>query len=133
VLADDAFVDEGADVFPITSPDQEEDLRRYAHREPIVHLWARGRDDFLALHRGQGALGEGPVENVLVLHQGLATTLHLDSESGHVRGLSWRGRPSDGVTRDVVETFTELEEIEGVLLPTARSVAAVDWGPMLRR
>jgi len=60
---------------------------------------------------------------VIVRHRGLATTLHLDPVSGRVVGLSWRGRPNDGITADVVEVFSAWREVDGVLLPVDRSVS----------
>ena len=123
VLARDSFVDEGDAVFPLTSPDQKDDLRRYAQREPIALLWARARDGFLAVHKGAGELDGHAVENVQVWSDGLATTLHLDPESGRVRGLSWRGRAGSGVTSDVVETFGAYSRVDRVLLPGQRTVS----------
>jgi YHS domain-containing protein len=123
VLAAEAFVDDGESVLAMTSHDQLADLRRFAQREPIAHLWARGEEGFLAEHLGAGRLGDVPVEDVRVRRAGLATTLHLDPDSGRVLGLSWRGRADDGVTRDVVEAFTEWRDVEGVLVPSARIVS----------
>ena len=123
VLGKSDFTVEDGTPYPLASPDQRHDLRRFAHREPLTLLWARGTDDFLAVHRGTGELAGVDVEDVLVQHAGILTTLHLDAADGRVRGLSWRGRIGDGRTRDVVETFTAWQEVDGVRLPTARTVA----------
>ncbi len=125
VLAESAFVDEGGAVFPVTSPDQVLDLRRFAHREPIALLWASAGSDLLAAWTGTSKLPGNPgvrVVDVIVHHAGLVTTLHLDPESCKILGLSWRGRAIDGVTRDVVEVFTDWRDVGGALIPTGRTV-----------
>jgi YHS domain-containing protein len=122
VLARESFVAEDDELFPVTSPDQLLDLRRLAQREPLALLWARNDEGILVSHVGSGQLADQAVEDVLVLHSGLATTLHLDPDSGRLRGISWRGRPGDGMTRAVVEVFTDWREVSGVLLPVARRV-----------
>lgn len=124
LVAREASLDDDGEQFAVTSPDQLDDLRRIAQREPLAHFWARAQPGFVALHLGAGELGGAPVENVLVQHAGLTTTLHLEPESARVLGLSWRGRASDGVTREIVETFTDWRELDGVLLPIARMVRA---------
>ena len=69
--------------------------------------------------------------------EGLLTTLHLDPATARMRGLSWDGRPFEGATRHVVETFTDGREVAGVLVPSARTVTSdgdderglsVEWG-----
>ena len=91
------------------------------------------------MHAGEGRLGAAPVVDVVVRHAGLITTLHLDPETACIRGLSWHGRPSEGATRHVVETFTDSRDVAGVLLPSARTVTAdsedksglaVAWGTL---
>jgi len=123
-LAESATGSDGGERFAVTSPDQLEDLRRLAQREPLVLLWARGRPDFVAGHLGPGRLGEREVEEVEVRLDGLSTTLLLDPASARILGLRWRGRPGEGVTREVVETFVEGREVEGLSLPLAREVLA---------
>ena len=108
----------------LSSPDQLDDLRRFVVREPLGMLWARTRKDFVALAMGPGLLGEQPVENLLVRVDGLLTTWHMDPESGRLLGLSWRGRLNDGVTRDLVETFTRFELVDGLVTPAERQVSA---------
>jgi len=124
VAQGDAFTVEEGTAFDVTSPDQKNDLRRQVHREPLGILWARGREDFTALPTGESELGGNPVVDVAVRFDGLATTLHLRPETGLILGLSWRGRPSEGVTRDVVETFTLWRTVEGVNVPAGRKVVA---------
>jgi YHS domain-containing protein len=122
VLSEDSFLAEDGHVIDLVSPAQRVDLLRHAYREPLALLWARGRSDFRAVHRGERRLGELEVVDLDVRAAGLATTLHLDPPSGAVVGLSWRGRPADGSTRDVVETFTDWRTVDGLEVPTARRV-----------
>jgi len=128
VVADQVSLIEDRDRIDVTSPEQVADLHRIAQREPIVLLWARASNGFLALHTGQGELAGEPVEELLVRSQGLTTTLQLDTETGQILGMSWRGRATDGVTRQVGETFTDWQTVSGVLIPTARTVT-VDGEP----
>lgn len=120
-----ASVDEGDGPVWISSPDFIADLRRYLHREPLFLLWARNERGF----RAHVAVTEQPVRfgsrrayEVIVSYQGARTRLFLDPDSRRIVGLSWRGRLNDGVTREIVERFTEFREVEGVLVPIAREV-----------
>ena len=122
VVGEESFVDEREGRFSVTSPEQISDLRRIALREPVVLLWARGEEGFEAGYEGPGRLAGQAVENLSVRYAGLSTTLHLDPGSGQVLGISWRGRPTEGITRDVVETFTDWTTVDGVLSPVARIV-----------
>ena len=124
----EAYVLEEGERFSITSPDLLGDLRRVAHREPLAHLWAQGSEDFLILDLGPGELAGSAVENVLVHHDDLSTTLHLDSESARIVGLSWTGRLDSGLTTRQVETFSDWREVSGVLIPMGHSVT-IDGEP----
>lgn len=127
VVGDAPFVEEGLEPgdpsFAITSPEQRADVLRYAHREPLSFLRARGERGFRAAYLGPGRLDGNEVANVLVEHQGLQTTLHLDPASARIRGITWRGRLDDGVTREISETFTVWSDVDGVVFPTGRTVA----------
>lgn len=122
VLAEDSFVEDAQGAFPVTSPDQHEDLRRHVHREPLALLRARASRGFLALHQGAGELDGSTVENVLVIFGGVSSVLHLDPRSGAVLGMSWSGRANGGVTRQVVEVFTDWSVLAGMRLASGRRV-----------
>jgi hypothetical protein len=122
IVAGESFVERDGGVLALTNPDQLADLRRFAHREALVHLWARGSEDFVAIHVGAGEQDGAPVERVLVHHAGLTTTLHLEPGSGRIVGTAWTGRVTDGMTRDVVDAFVDEREAGGALLPYGRAV-----------
>lgn len=122
VVADAVFTLEEGREDPVTSAAARTDLRRFAYREPLTILWSRSRDGFVAEHLGAGRLGETDVVDVRVTADAVATTLHLDPDTGSILGLSWRGRPNDGITRDVTETFTTWRTVAGVRVPSARTV-----------
>lgn len=128
VAAGDAFSVEDGEVFDTKSEEERRDLERFAHREPLFLLWERKRAGFRAAHAGEGVLVSDTVVDVAVELDGLVTTLHLDPETARIRGLSWTGRPNDGITHAVTETFTEWRTVDGVVVPAARAVT-VDGMP----
>lgn len=109
--------------FRVTSADQLADLRRFVLREPLALLWMRAREGVQVVDLGAGELDGTPVQRVRLEADGLATTMLLDQQSGRILGIAWRGRLGGGMTRDVVESFSAWQELDGVLLPRARSVA----------
>ncbi len=118
-----AFTTEEADVFDLCAA-EEHDARRHALRELLPLLWARHQPAFRCRHRGASTLADLPVEDLEVFVFGMATTLHLARDTHRVEGISWRGRLNDGRTRAVRERFGGWTEVDGVLMPLARTALA---------
>lgn len=72
---------------------------------------------------GEGKLGETPVEFVKVWLNGAASRLAVESATGKLLQLSYRGRDGTTTIGDSVRTYTAFATAKDITLPTAYSVS----------
>jgi hypothetical protein len=90
-------------------------LERELYRHPLAILKARRSPGFVAVAAGKGKIGETEVEFLKAGFKGATTTLGVDVKTGRILQVSYRGR--SGAFGDVVKTFSDFREVNGVVLP----------------
>jgi zinc protease len=86
-------------------------------RSPLMLLRQRNAAGFKATATGAGKSGDSPVEQVLVDAGGDPVTLGIDPKTGRVLSVSYRGSGPTGAPADVVQTFSDFRDVNGVTLP----------------
>lgn len=90
-------------------------LEREFYRHPLAILKARRSPGFVAFASGKGKVGETEVELLKVGYKGATTTLAIDTQTGRTLQAAYRGR--SGGFGDVVKTFSDFREVNGIILP----------------
>lgn len=94
-------------------------LERALYREALAILKARKEKGFVAFAAGKGEVGETEVELLKVGFKGATSTLSIDPKTGRVLQISYRDRK--GAYGDVVKTFSDFREIDGLVMPFGAS------------
>lgn len=97
-----------------------------ALREPIALLAVRGRGGFVAVARGERAVGDRRAHDVAVSFFGATTTLWIDVEDGRVLGASYHGRLGSSGNADVELRFEDFRAVDGFVLPFVRKARIGD-------
>lgn len=119
-----AVVMSGGDAFAITNegvnpiPDAyRADQQRELNRRPLAILRARKNSGFSAAAIGSATIADNNVEEILVTIDGLSQVLGIDPASGRILSLSYKRRGPGGEFGQVVKTFSDFREVNGVTLP----------------
>ena len=119
-----AIVLSGSEAFVITKegvnpmPDSyRADQQRELNRKPLAILRARKNSGFGAAAIGSATVSDNNVEQVSVTIGGLSHTLGIDPASGRILSLSYKRRGPGGEFGQVVKTFSDFREVNGVTLP----------------
>jgi YHS domain-containing protein len=95
-----------------------DDIRRQSELTVLEIVRARHRPDFKASYIGAEKRENGTTEQVEASFDGLYLKLGIDAASGQIVSLAYRGRNrSNGELGDVVKTFADYRNIEGLTLP----------------
>lgn len=125
---DQSFVQTPQGVQPM--PDQLRGrLTASLYRLPAVLLGARGEEGFQAVAQGEGEVDGTTVRKVHVEYAGESQVLGLDAE-GRVLSIEYRGEGMGGAPGDIVQTFSDFREVDGLLLPFA-STTTFNGDPMM--
>jgi YHS domain-containing protein len=90
-------------------------LERELFRHPLAILKARRSPGFVAVAAGKGKVGETDVEFLKVGFKGATSALAIDAKTGRILQIAYRDRkPAFG---DLVKTFSDFREVNGVVLP----------------
>jgi zinc protease len=109
---------------------QAADLSKSFHRQQIGLLKLRKESGFAAVFEGNGEVEGTSVENVRVEVRGERLSLAIDPASGHILQLTYRGQNMQGVPGEVVQTFSDFRQVQGVTVPF-RSVSTFNGEPLL--
>lgn len=90
-------------------------LEREFYRQPLAILKARRSPEFRAVVGGSGKIGDADVDFVSVGVKGATTRLSIDQRTGRILQISYRGR--NGPIGEIVKTFSDFREVDGMLLP----------------
>ncbi|HEX9004964.1 MAG TPA: hypothetical protein VGB07_33950 [Blastocatellia bacterium] len=90
-------------------------LERALYREPLAILKARREKGFAAFAAGKGQAGETEIELLKIGFKGATSTLGIDAKTGRVLQIAYRDRK--GAFGDLVKTFSDFREVDGLLLP----------------
>ena len=105
------------------APVQMRALRRFFQTQPLYILKSRGRADFVAVHEGSDTVNGRPVERIAVGFDGLKVSLYIDAENGRILKQAYRGRGPEMWFGTVAKTFEDFQDINGLALPTAFTIA----------
>lgn len=94
--------------------------RLFAH-EPVVILRARGKPGFVAFDAGAGEIDGVATRKLSVWFDGSATVLHLNAE-GTIVAAQYRGRGPKLTLGEMLVTFSDWRECDGLRLPATRRV-----------
>lgn len=95
-----------------------DDIRRQSELTVLEIVRARHRPDFKAAYVGAEKRENGTMEQVEVSFDGLYLKLGIDATSGQIVSLAYRGRNhSNGEFGDVVKTFADYRNVDGLTLP----------------
>lgn len=101
---------------------QRETIESSARRSPLMMLRSRDAEDFVATAAGNGEVDGTPIELVQVEYKGDVTTVGIDPQTGRLLQMSYRGSGGiGGAPGDVVQTFTDFREVDGLTYPFAMS------------
>jgi YHS domain-containing protein len=124
VVRQAAVVMSGREAFVITKdgvnpmPDAyRADQQHELDRKPLAILRARKNSGFGAAAIGGATIAGNNVEQVSVTIDGLSHTLGIDPASGRILSLSYKRRGPGGEFGQVVKTFSDFREVNGVTLP----------------
>ncbi len=92
-----------------------EALERKLYREPLAILKARKEKGFVAFAAGNGKVGDADVELLKVGFKGATSTLAIDPKTGRILQIAYRDRK--GAYGDVVESFSDFREVDGLVMP----------------
>jgi zinc protease len=109
---------------------QAAEFRKSFHRQQIGLLKLRKDPGFSAVLEGNGEVGGTPVETVRVEVRGERLTLAIDPTNGRILQLTYRGQNMQGVPGEVVQTFADFREVQGLTVPF-RSVNTFNGEPLL--
>jgi YHS domain-containing protein len=96
---------------------QRDALRRDLRRQVLVTLRERRDPTVTVVAAGRRRMGGLEVEQVDVVHDGVAFSLGLDPASGRVVASSFVGRGPGGLVGVVVRTFSDFRQTDGLTLP----------------
>lgn len=91
-------------------------LRRAFFVQPLWMLKMRGEKGFLATAGASLREGESTIEQIQVAFDGFSATLGLDSETGRIVRVAYRGRGPKLSWAEIVERHSDFREVGGVLL-----------------
>jgi hypothetical protein len=90
-------------------------LEREFYRQPLAILKSRRDPQFSAVAAGSGKVGDLDVEFVSVGLKGATTRLAINQQTGRILQIAYRGR--NGSIGEIVRTFSDFQEVEGMMLP----------------
>lgn len=90
-------------------------LERALYRQPLAILKARREKGFVAIAAGKSKTGETEIELLKVGFKGATSTLGIDPKTGRVLQVAYRDRK--GAFGDLVKTFSDFREVDGLMLP----------------
>lgn len=91
-------------------------FRRSFFAQPLWILKMRNEKGFLVTAGASLREGESTFEQVQVAFEGFVATLELDSESGHIARVAYRGRGPKLSWGEIVERHSDFRDVGGVLL-----------------
>jgi hypothetical protein len=101
---------------------QRAEIEKRFKRDAIEALRARTNADFKVAATGSGIVGETTVEQVAIRFGGVHLQLGIDTKSGRILSLSYRGRnQGSGEVGEIVLTFSDFRDVNGLMLPFKRS------------
>lgn len=99
-----------------------QDLGRQLSRSGLEIVRARKQSGFEAAYRGTVKVEGAALEEVDVSINGDRVQLGIDSATARIVQIKYRGRvPSSGEFGEVVLTFSDFQEVDGLTLPFKRS------------
>ena len=99
------------------TPEQRAAAQGQVKRSLLHVLRARKGQGFAAASTGAAKVGEANVEQVAVTFEGVSLVLGIDSATGRVHTLSYRGRGPGGAFGEIVHAFSDFRAVEGLTLP----------------
>ena len=96
---------------------QQQSLRASMWRRPVLLLTLRDEEGFQAQAQGPGEVAGVQVERVHVEAKGESQVLGIDPETGHVLTIEYRGSGPTGAPADLVESYSDFREVDGLMLP----------------
>jgi predicted Zn-dependent peptidase len=94
-------------------------LRRAARRDPLALLKTRNDDNFTATALPPVEVEGTPLERLQLEIDGDVTLVDLDPESGLIRRIVYRDQGPAGAPGEVVRTFSDYREVDGLTYPFA--------------
>jgi zinc protease len=98
-------------------PSMRERLEKELRHAPLLLLRHRNDPSFKPNALGAGKAGDAAVELVGVEFGGETITLGIDSASGRVLSVAYRGEGPSGAPGDIVQTLSDFRDVSGVMLP----------------
>ncbi|HEY8549646.1 MAG TPA: pitrilysin family protein [Vicinamibacterales bacterium] len=113
---DEAFVQspQGERPLPASMRDR---LRRELAHTPLVLLRHRNEPGFTATAAGTAKAGETVTELLRIDYEGSTVTLGIEPATGRILSVSYRGTGPAGEPADVVQTFSDFREVNGLTVP----------------
>ena len=97
---------------------QREDMLKEIRRDLLALLKMRKDSSFRAIATGTETVEGMKVEKVSIELMGDSTVLGIDPDSGHIVMMTFRGKkPMAGTPGEVVRTFTDFRDIDGLMIP----------------
>lgn len=93
-------------------------MERTVYRHPVTILKAWLNGDVKAVCLEREPVDESPLERVSVFIKGASSLLWINSETGQIARISYRGRAPEGIS-DIVEEFSDFRDVGGLALPFA--------------
>jgi zinc protease len=109
---------------------QAADLAKSFYRQQIGLLKLRREPGFTAVSEGNGELEGVSIETVRVEVRGERLTLGIDPASGQILRLTYRGQNMQGVPGEVVQTFSDFRQVQGLKVPF-RSTSTFNGEPLV--
>lgn len=119
VRSDGGFEIAGEKQWPL-EPAMRDDAWRRALRDPLVVLRNRDAKGFVAVAKGADKVDGTPVETVEVALHGATSTWSIEPKTGRILQIAYRGRRVGSVGDNVVK-FSDFKEVDGLVLPHART------------
>ncbi len=114
---DDAFAT-ATDRVPVTLvASQRRELEQTIDHNLVPIVFAREREDFVALDRGTEGEGDSAVRLLEVHFDGQSTTLGLDPETSRPRFLRFRGRADPGPCGVIEDHLSDWRKASGLAVP----------------
>ncbi|HEX2254103.1 MAG TPA: pitrilysin family protein [Thermoanaerobaculia bacterium] len=106
-------------------------LRSSADRDPLSLLRSRGLADFRATVIEPIELDGTPLERLQLEVADDVTVVAIDPQTGQIRQISYREAGPTGTPGEVVQTFSDYREVDGITYPFA-VVGTFDGNEMMR-